>query len=167
MKALPLRFFLPLLAALGSDLASAQQIWRCGADGRVFSDKACQQGEVVPFVAGPSRADMAAARDVAMRDQALADRLKEERVARARLAQGTGFISIGPLQADIDAKRAARNREQLRNEKRSEQHRKKGQERKSEQRSEQPKRRDELNRQSARQPLPQQPPIEHRLGQYP
>jgi len=151
MKAPALCIWLSLLAVLGADLANAQQIWRCGADGRVFSDKPCQQGEVVQFIAGPSRADMAAAREVAMRDQALADRLKEERVARALLPKGTGLIAIGPLQADIDAKRAAQNRAQIRNKKRSEQ----------------PKRRDEFNGQRARQPLPQQPPVEHRLGQYP
>ena len=36
-----------LLLAATAQLATAQTVWRCGADGRQFSDKPCEQGRAL------------------------------------------------------------------------------------------------------------------------
>lgn len=147
---LPLRLPLCLLVCmLAGTSALAQQIWRCGADGRSFSDRPCPQGEAIALASGPSRAEMAAARVVAQRDQALAEQLKAERITRSEQLQGNGLMAIGPLQADRDARRAAQAREA---------------------RQLPSKQGSDLKRQRGRQPSPL-PPAQNRqgqqLGQYP
>lgn len=85
--------------------AAAQQVWRCGADGRAFSDRPCPDGRV--FAAGDPRSadEVEAARDVASRERQLADTLASERAERARVAPGSGLFAIGPLEAELQSER--------------------------------------------------------------
>lgn len=73
------------VAAFVGAQASAQTLYRCGADGREFSEKPCQDGKRMDVnAASPSAADAAAARDAAKRDARLADQLHRENEARGR-----------------------------------------------------------------------------------
>ncbi len=81
-----------------SALAQAQQLWRCGPDGRAYSDIPCAEGHVVASVDSRPAADVQAARERAQREQRLADRLREERVRRETIAPGAGLAGIGPVQ---------------------------------------------------------------------
>lgn len=75
-----------LLVALGVAAcarAHAQAtIYRCGADGRTFSQTPCRDGLALEIRPGPSTQEHQAARDVAQREAELAQRLGEERLAR-------------------------------------------------------------------------------------
>ena len=86
-----------LLACCASTLAQGQTIWRCGPDGRVFSDSPCAEGRLLATVDPRPAADVQAARDMARREQRMADRLREERVQREAVAPGAGLTGIGPV----------------------------------------------------------------------
>lgn len=77
-----------LLSALGTQ---AQNVWRCGADGRSYSDRPCADGEPMQMAA---LADMRSAAEVqaaqvAARERRLAETLRQERLAREQVA-GSG-----------------------------------------------------------------------------
>ncbi len=108
-----------LLALLGvADLAGAQQIWRCGADGRVFSDRPCADGRAISSSDSRTADEVDAAREVASRDQKLAATLASERAERARVAPGAGLIAIGPLEEELQAERREREIKRLKSSKR-------------------------------------------------
>lgn len=103
-----------LLAALGvpAGPAAAQNraIWRCGPDGRQFSDRPCPGGEAVP---GPAPVPAAATQDalaISRREQALAERLALERQQRNQVAPGSGLMGIGSDNAARQQDRADRSR---------------------------------------------------------
>lgn len=76
---------LPPAAALlfAATTAAAQAtIYRCGADGRSYSQVPCADGQAIALAPGPSATAQAEARAVAAREAALARRLTEERRAR-------------------------------------------------------------------------------------
>jgi hypothetical protein len=79
MKLLPA--LLLMLACVISNV-QAQSIWRCGADGRQFSDKPCEQGRPLETLEARPNADLAAAQDAARREAALAAQLAKERQQR-------------------------------------------------------------------------------------
>jgi hypothetical protein len=84
------RLAIALLACCTSAQAQGQTVWRCGPDGRVFSDTPCAEGRLVATVDPRPAADVHAARDMARREQRLADRLREERLQRE---------AVGPVRA--------------------------------------------------------------------
>lgn len=93
-----------LLLMLATAGAAAQTVWRCGPDGRSYSDVPCPEGR--PFKATddtPGARERQAAERVARREQALADRLRRERLAAEEsLAPGAGLGTLGagpPLRA--------------------------------------------------------------------
>lgn len=88
-----------LLWGLASTPAAAQTLWRCGADGRLFSDRPCTDGQAYTVTDRPSAADVQAATLVAERERQLAGQLADERRARAQAA-GSGLIGIGPQLED-------------------------------------------------------------------
>ena len=90
-----------LLACCASTLAHGQTVWRCGPDGRVFSDSPCAEGRLLATVDPRPAADVHAARDMARREQRLADRLREERVQREAVGPGAGLTGIGPVKERI------------------------------------------------------------------
>jgi hypothetical protein len=81
--------------------AQAQTAWRCGADGRSYSDQACPQGRAVVASDARGGEQMAQAQDVVAREKALARQLVAERHEREREAatRGSGLIAIKPLAA--------------------------------------------------------------------
>jgi hypothetical protein len=65
-----------LLFAVG---AQAQTVWRCGPEGRSYSDSPCPQGRLVAAGDTRSPAALQEAREVAARQQRLADKLVHDR----------------------------------------------------------------------------------------
>ena len=65
-----------LAAALPS---SAQTVWRCGADGKTYSNVPCPEGKALEATEPRPAADTAAAQQAAQREKALAERLARER----------------------------------------------------------------------------------------
>jgi hypothetical protein len=74
--------------------ASAQTVWRCGADGRSYSDAPCADGRAIDASDVRSAEQQQQARGVAARDRRLADQLRSERIARAQ-APAPGYAVIG------------------------------------------------------------------------
>lgn len=90
----------PVLALLltSTQVLAATGIWRCGADGRVFSDRPCSEGQLLAApAAGPSAEAVREAQLVASRERALAEALRKERHERQRVAPGSGLLAIGPV----------------------------------------------------------------------
>lgn len=81
--------------------AQGQHVWRCGPDGRVFSDAPCADGRLVATVDSRPSADVQAAREMAQREQRLADKLRDERVQREAVSPGAGLAGIGPLKEKL------------------------------------------------------------------
>lgn len=71
-----------VVALLCAGAAQAQSVWRCGPDGRSFSDTPCPQGRALETVAARPQADVQMAQQVAQREKALAQRLVSERQQR-------------------------------------------------------------------------------------
>ncbi|MDP1899752.1 MAG: hypothetical protein Q8K96_04795 [Rubrivivax sp.] len=84
--ALLLALILPTLA-----LAQTQTPWRCGSDGRSYSDKPCAEGHPLEVAAARPVADVNAARQLAERERRLADSLRKERHEREAQAAGAGL----------------------------------------------------------------------------
>ena len=90
-----------LAAVLGVVLASAaaaqergsDTVYRCGADGRQYSDNACPDGKPVAAADARSAEQRRHAEEVVRRERELADRLAREREQRERSAPGA--IGIG------------------------------------------------------------------------
>jgi hypothetical protein len=80
-----------LLAAAGAHSnLQAQNVWRCGADGRSFSDRPCAEGQrlqMAELADTRSTSEVLAAREVAARQQRLAETLRQERLQREREAE--------------------------------------------------------------------------------
>jgi predicted outer membrane protein len=91
------RWLLLMFAALPW-LAQAQAegaaVWRCGADGRSFSDQPCAGGRLVDVPAPRSAAEVAAAQAQAEQEKRFAERLTRERQQRDNVAPGTGLMGI-------------------------------------------------------------------------
>ena len=100
------------LATAGPVLA-AQQVWRCGPDGRVFSDRPCSEGSAYNVDDRRDDDEVQAARVLAQREQKLAQTLAAERAERSKVPPGGGLSSIGPLQAELDASRRERELSRL------------------------------------------------------
>lgn len=80
---------LPLMWILLLGNVQAQSVWRCGPDGRQFSDKPCEQGRQLETLEARPSSDLAAAQDAARREKALADQLAKERQQRESQAHLT------------------------------------------------------------------------------
>jgi len=77
-----------LLAAAGAmSTAQAQGVWRCGADGRSFSDRPCADGQplhMAELADTRTAAEVRSAQAVAARERRLAEGLRQERLQRER-----------------------------------------------------------------------------------
>ena len=87
-----------LLLVLAAGSASAQTVWRCGPEGRSYSDTPCPGGQTVAVADPRSPADVAQARAVAERERHLAQQLVQERRAREQEARshGSGLMAVKP-----------------------------------------------------------------------
>jgi predicted dienelactone hydrolase len=72
-----------LLAATASQ---AQGVWRCGPDGRSFSDTPCKDGRELSLPQARPAADLDNAHEVAQREKAFAAQLVRERQEREAVA---------------------------------------------------------------------------------
>ena len=97
-------FALLALAALPL-LASAQTVWRCGPDGRSFSDTPCVEGRALTVAEPRPAEDVAEARVLAEREKRLAERMRRERLQEEAAQRGNGLASLGPT---ADSRRETR-----------------------------------------------------------
>ncbi len=80
---------LALLCSLLGNAGAAGPVYRCGPDGRVFSQTPCTGGEVVHITAAPSAQRQAEARELAEREQRVADEMgRTRRVEEAARTPG-------------------------------------------------------------------------------
>jgi hypothetical protein len=100
------------LAALGiaaaSHAAPPQTVYRCGPDGRVYSQTPCADGKPVTIDDPRSASQQRAAREVAERDAQQARQLADERRKREAEAQGQGLAGIKAPAAQEKASAPAR-----------------------------------------------------------
>ena len=102
-KLLPaLRVALPAL--LAAQAAAAQEVWRCGTDGRTFTDRPCPGGQALELPPAPSAQQQAEAAQVALRQAALAQRMRDERLAleRERAQAAARAAALAERQARVD-----------------------------------------------------------------
>ncbi len=85
-----LRLTLSISALVLAGSASAQQVYRCGPEGRVYSQTPCKDGYVVPTDDARSDAQRKAALETVKTDAKLAERMTREREARERAAAQKG-----------------------------------------------------------------------------
>jgi hypothetical protein len=83
------------LAAL-AQAAPPQTVFRCGPEGRVYSQTPCADGKPVTVDDPRSASQQKAARDIATRDAQQAKDLAEERRQREQAALGQQAIGIKP-----------------------------------------------------------------------
>ena len=80
---------LGLTAGSGTQVAS-QQVYRCGPEGRVYSQTPCKDGYAVPTDDARSDAQRKAALETVKTDAKLAERMTREREERERAAARQG-----------------------------------------------------------------------------
>lgn len=100
--------------------AQAQTVWRCGPDGRTYSDVPCQQGKVIETPAPRPAADVEEAHARAQREkqQAQAFERDQQRRERAERHSGlSGFVHAQPaVRSDLKpgAKRLSKHHQEKR-----------------------------------------------------
>jgi len=93
--------------------AQSQTVWRCGPDGRSYSDTPCRDGRALEVVEARPAADLSSARDTARRESALAAQLVRERQqaeasARPGLAGIHGSLLAPQVGAASSPKKSSR-----------------------------------------------------------
>lgn len=96
------------VAAGATHAAPPQTVYRCGPEGRVYSQTPCADGKPVTIDDPRSASQQRAAREVAERDAQQAKQLAEERRARDAAAQGQGMTAIKAPPTEEKASSAAR-----------------------------------------------------------
>lgn len=99
MKIFKSMFWVALMLALPA-LAQPQTVWRCGADGRSYSDTPCPKGRSLETVRARPGDEVAAAQAKARRDNDRADSATKERLAREAASRGNGLAALGPQQQE-------------------------------------------------------------------
>lgn len=94
-------------------LAQAQTIWRCGPDGRSFSDSPCAEGRMLEVADTRPSQDVAEARALADREIRLADRLRRERLREESAQRGNGLAALGPVSSAAGVKAPRRELRQV------------------------------------------------------
>jgi hypothetical protein len=92
MKALALLALLPLLV----QAAPPQTVYRCGPDGRVYSQTPCADGKALSVDDPRSASQQKASREVSARDAEQAKKLADERRQREEEAKGQAAAGIKP-----------------------------------------------------------------------
>jgi hypothetical protein len=85
-------------AAITALAAPPQTVYRCGPEGRVYSQAPCADGKPVTIDDPRSASQQSAAREVAARDAQQARQLAEERRQREAAAAGQGMVGIKAAQ---------------------------------------------------------------------
>jgi len=99
-------FFLALLAACAAIGAQAQpksqKVFRCGPDGRIYSQTPCKEGNSVDVADPRSAEQQRAAAQAVKREEALTEKMARERQAKEAAAAKQGAAHI-PYSAAIKA----------------------------------------------------------------
>lgn len=91
------------LAAAAGHAAPPQTVYRCGPEGRVYSQTPCADGKPVTIDDPRSASQQQAAREAAERDARMAKQLSEERRQREAAAAGQGLAGIKATPAEDKA----------------------------------------------------------------
>lgn len=102
------RFAFAIAFALACAGAKAGELWRCGPDGRTFTDRPCADGEPIARVAPPSAQARAEAQAVAQREQLALQHLVAERRAREAAPWAEGRFAPAAIRPLASAEAAAR-----------------------------------------------------------
>jgi hypothetical protein len=94
---------LALLLVLACTAAHAQTVYRCGPEGRVYSQTPCPNGRAVDVSDARSAEQRAAAETRVRGDQALGDSLERERRDRESELRGAGAGKIDGRPAPAEA----------------------------------------------------------------
>ena len=73
--------------------AQAQTVWRCGPEGRSYSNAPCREGRALDAAQPRPAADLSGAQDMAQREKALAAKLVQDRQQREAV-KTTGLSGI-------------------------------------------------------------------------
>jgi len=100
----PFRTFVRAAATAAGLLAAAtviaagppQTVYRCGPDGRIYSQTPCQDGQAVNVEDSRSAAQQRAARETAERESRSAQQMAKERQQREAAVRGQQPIGIKP-----------------------------------------------------------------------
>jgi hypothetical protein len=96
------------LALGAASAAPPQTVYRCGPEGRVYSQTPCADGKPVTVDDPRSASQQKAARDVAARDADQARQLADERRQREAAAKGQAAAGIKTVPAEAPASAPAR-----------------------------------------------------------
>ena len=99
------------LMLFAASAAQAQTVWRCGPDGRNYSDAPCREGRAVEVAQARPAADLSSAQDMAQREKVLAAKLVRERQQREAVTTTSlsGIRDSRPANADaVNPKAKAR-----------------------------------------------------------
>ena len=94
-----------LVSAAAAQERGSDTVYRCGPDGRTYSDSACPDGKTIAAADARSAEQRRHAEDVVRRDREFADRMAKEREQRERNAPGA--VGIGSSPAPKATKTAA------------------------------------------------------------
>lgn len=86
-------FIVCLCLLAGAGHSQAQAVWRCGPDGRTYTDIPCPEGQALATPERRPAADIASAQETARRESTLAAQQLREREQREAAATG-GAIGI-------------------------------------------------------------------------
>ena len=92
---------LPLFAG-----AQSAGVWRCGPDGRLYSDTPCAEGQALALAGARPQADVQAAQALAAQERRQADKLLNERLQREAAARQ--MVAGGPAPAAKPVKPVAK-----------------------------------------------------------
>jgi hypothetical protein len=90
------------LCLLAQSGFAQDRVYRCGADGRGYSDEPCAGGRSVEVDDARSPQQVAQARQVALRDGRLADALAQNRQRSERESMQRAAAGIGPAPVPTD-----------------------------------------------------------------
>jgi hypothetical protein len=85
-----------LLATAGTATLAQATVYRCGKDGRSYSDTPCAEGRAIDAADPRNAEQQRAALDTAERERQLADTLARERRQRDKAARGQLAATLGP-----------------------------------------------------------------------
>lgn len=112
--------FAKTMAALALALPAlglAQEVWRCGPDGKTYSNQPCAEGRRLDVPDARPAADIADARQRAADERRHADALTRERLAREAAQRGNGLAGM-PARAEeikpVSARKAQKTPKPLR-----------------------------------------------------
>jgi hypothetical protein len=83
------------LCAIAQMAAAQDRVYRCGADGRSYSQEPCAEGRAIEVDDSRSARQMAQAQQVVQRDARLADALARQRMQAESAASRQGPVLIG------------------------------------------------------------------------